>query len=82
MSQGMVNNGEFQTQETNKSIQIASISLEEILLINKLIDEKGFSEERLKKALDYYEVNNIEEMSADVATHFINQLMKNRKDYD
>jgi len=82
MSQGMVNNGEFQTQETNKSIQIASVSLEEILLINKLLHEKGFTEERLKKAFNYYEVNNIEEMSADAATHFINKLMKNRKDYD
>jgi hypothetical protein len=44
--------------------------------IKRLIEEKGFSEERLVKALAYYEVDSIESLPEDLAEHFIAQLNK------
>lgn len=44
--------------------------------IKRLITEKQFTEERLKKALEYYEVDSIEELSFEGVQHFINQLIK------
>lgn len=46
------------------------------LEIKQLIDEKQFTEERLMKALHFYEVDSIESLSGDCAQHFIQQLMK------
>jgi hypothetical protein len=44
--------------------------------IKQLIIETGFTEERLSKALKYYEVNSIDELSDESAQHFINRLTK------
>lgn len=44
------------------------------LEIKQLIQDKGFTEERLTKALTYYEVDCIESMPEDLAQHFITQL--------
>lgn len=44
--------------------------------VKRLISEKGFSSERLEKALMYYEVKNIDELNVESAIHFINQLVK------
>lgn len=44
--------------------------------IKRLITEKQFTEERLKKALDYYEVDSIDALDWEGAHHFIQQLMK------
>lgn len=52
---------------------------EEALLhseIKRLIEEKGFSDERLTKALAYYEADSIETLPPDLAEHFIAQLLK------
>lgn len=46
------------------------------LEIKRLIEEKGFTEERLVKALDYYEVQTIEELNLEASNHFIQQLLK------
>lgn len=44
--------------------------------IKQLIAEKGFTEERLAKALAYYEVGSIEELSVDAADNFIEKLIR------
>lgn len=44
--------------------------------IKRLIAEKQFNDERLSKALIYYEKSCIEELSVEAAQHFIHQLLK------
>jgi hypothetical protein len=44
--------------------------------IELLIAQKAFTEPRLSKALAYYEVNSIEEMTIEAAENFIKQLLK------
>lgn len=44
--------------------------------IKRLIDEKKFTDERLAKALKFYEVESIDELEPSSAVHFIEQLMK------
>jgi hypothetical protein len=44
--------------------------------IKRLLAEKNFTDERMKKALEFYEAEHIEELGLDRAHHFINQLMK------
>jgi hypothetical protein len=43
--------------------------------IKKLIIETLFTEDRVKKALDYYEVDCIEELSREASTNFIEKLL-------
>ena len=44
--------------------------------IKRLLAEKNFTDERLGKALAYYEVDQIEELGWEGAHHFIQQLLK------
>jgi len=44
--------------------------------IKRLLAERQFTEEKLAKALKYYEVDTIEALPDDYAQHFINQLNK------
>lgn len=44
--------------------------------IKRLIDEKQFTQDRLDKALHFYEVESIEQLNHESAEHFINQLAK------
>lgn len=44
--------------------------------IKRLIEDKGFTPERLSKALAYYEVDAIESLCTETANHFIQQLLK------
>jgi hypothetical protein len=44
--------------------------------IKQLIDETGFTEDRLKKALKFYQVESIDEMDWEAAHHFALQLTK------
>lgn len=44
--------------------------------IKRLLTENGFTEDRLMKALSYYEVSNIEDLSIESGIDFINRLMK------
>lgn len=44
--------------------------------IKELITEKGFTEDRLAKALAYYEVIGIEQLSSEAAENFIEKLLK------
>ncbi len=59
-------------ENVNPEIQAAELHLE----IARLIDEKQFTEQRLDKALKYYEVEAIEDLSEESAQHFIQQLLK------
>ncbi len=59
-------------QEVEATQEIAELHLE----VKRLLDEKQFTEERLVKALAYYEVDSIEELELEGAHHFIQQLMK------
>lgn len=42
--------------------------------IKRLIEEKGFTEDRIKKALKYYDAKSIETLTDESALHFLNQL--------
>lgn len=44
--------------------------------IKKLLEEKQFTDDRLAKALAYYEVGSIEEMKLEAQHHFVLQLLK------
>lgn len=46
------------------------------LEIKRLIEETGFTEERLAKALAYYEVDTIDALNDESSIHFIQQLQK------
>ena len=65
--------------EDNEPQDMGAIGGQEAVLraeILVLIDEKGVSQERVDKALKYYEVESIETMPADLAQDFIAQLNK------
>ncbi len=49
---------------------------EQAKTIFKLLDEKGFSEERIEKMLQYYEVKNLSELKSESADHLIEKLNK------
>ena len=44
--------------------------------IKRLIDEKCFTQERLIKALNYYESESIDLLPEEAAKHFLQQLIK------
>jgi hypothetical protein len=44
--------------------------------IKQLIEETGFTEDRLKKALKYYQVESIDDMDWEAAHHFLLKLTK------
>ncbi len=44
--------------------------------ISALLEDKGFDEIRIAKALEYYEVDKLEQLSYESAVHFITQLNK------
>lgn len=52
----------------------APATSEQISMIKELIVENGFSEERILKALFFYEVGKIEELNHGQAVHFLNLL--------
>lgn len=49
---------------------------EKVDIILSLMQEKAFSEERLQKALKFYEVETINDLTTEQADHFIEQLRK------
>jgi hypothetical protein len=59
-------------QEDEVSVPTASLHLK----VRELISEKDFTDERLAKALAFYEVGSIEELSVEAAENFIDKLMK------
>lgn len=68
--------GEQET-ETHDSVEpIPALSANQLKTINKLIKEKLFAEDRITKALEYYEAESIESLPFDLADHFISQLKK------
>ena len=50
------------------------VSEQQINTIYQMFSEKNFSPERIKKAFDYYEVNNAYELNNKTAQEFISQL--------
>lgn len=66
-------------KEIEKSRAMDSVGKKEITLhseIKRLILEKAFAEDRLIKALHYYEVDCIDSLSQEEAEHFIEKLHK------
>lgn len=59
-----------------ESQDVSAITPEQAKMIFKLIDQTGFSQERLDKALQYYEVGTISKLDSKSADHFIAQLSK------
>lgn len=59
-------------QEDEVSVPTASLHLK----VRELISAKDFTDERLAKALAFYEVGSIEELSVEAAENFIDKLMK------
>lgn len=64
--------GEDSPEEDEPVVQAPQLHTQ----IKQLIAEKGFTEERLAKALAYYEVGSIEELSVDAADNFIEKLIR------
>jgi len=64
------NNSDAESHITNNTLP------EKITLIHQLLEEKGFTNDRLLKALKYYEIDDIQSMTDDFADHFISQLNK------
>ena len=54
----------------------APATSEQLAMIKELIIEKGFSEERVIKALFFYEIGSLEELNHGQAVHFLNLLNK------
>lgn len=50
------------------------ISERQLEVIKKLFKEKGFSKERIKKALDYYKVDKLDDLNGTQAEAFLSQL--------
>lgn len=59
-------------EDTNDAMQTRNLHLE----VKKLIEEKELTQDRLVKALAFYEVTSIDDMNDDSAEHFIEQLTK------
>lgn len=68
--------GEEESKPASQSIPDGKITAEQIETIEKLIEEKSYTEDRISKAMKYYEVDNIATMGTESAAHFINQLNK------
>ncbi len=70
----------IETPEEDKEPRDSAEDAEEAarlhIKIKELIDEKQFTEERLAKALTYYEVGSIDELCWEGAHNFIQQLLK------
>ena len=66
-----------QETETHDSVEpIPTLSQSQLKTIKKLIKEKQFPEDRIQKALEYYEADSIEGLPFDLADHFISQLKR------
>ncbi len=70
----MVDSREPQDSLSEEDIQPVILTAKQHSTISRLLDEKGFSDERISKALAYYEVKSLSEMPTDLADHFIEQL--------
>jgi hypothetical protein len=55
---------------------VPKVSEEQLRIINELIVEKHFAEERFDKALVYYDVEFVYDLPSDLADHFIAMLRK------
>lgn len=72
----------FGTEEDTQRNEVEESGAEKIDLhseIKRLLAERQFTDERLAKALAYYEVESIDALPEDYAQHFINQLNKDNK---
>lgn len=68
-----------QAIENDEPQSVGSIREQETVLhteVLRLLDEKGFDEARIEKALAYYEADSIEALPIDLAEHFIGTLNK------
>jgi hypothetical protein len=73
----IVSDEENQADEERSQAQGLGASEAEIhIKIKELIAEKGFTEERLAKALTYYEAESIDSLELEACEHFILQLEK------
>jgi hypothetical protein len=65
-----------QNQESDKMDKDGTEAINLHLEIKRLIEEKSFTEDRLEKALKYYEVASIDALDLQCCEHFINHLLK------
>lgn len=65
-----------ENQEHREEAEVVDETADLHLAIKGLITEKQFTEDRLAKALAYYEVGSIEELQPEGANHFIKKLLK------
>lgn len=65
-----------QSEEPSKVEQVGEDAHKLHIEIKRLIDETGFTEERLKKALKFYKVESIDELDWEAAHHFVLKLTK------
>lgn len=70
------NEATSQDTQSEEVVQAGEEALDLIAEVTRLIGEKGLSDERLSKALAYYEVDCVESLSHDQALHFRNKLTK------
>ena len=68
--------GGKETEPHNEGNEVSAITPLQAKTIMKLLEDKGFDEQRRAKALSYYEVSSITELKTDLADHFIAQLNK------
>lgn len=68
--------GEEKGKVTREAVLAGPITAEQISEIEKLLEEKGYTEERILKAMKYYEVENIAMLPEASAIHFIQKLQK------
>jgi hypothetical protein len=75
--------GESGAQEVEASDSVDVVPADDIValhaIICKLIQDTGFSADRLSKAMKFYEVDDICDLPEDLARHFIAQLEKEFK---
>ena len=64
------------SEEPQAVEQVGEDALKLHIEIKRLIEETGFTEERLKKALKFYKVDSIDELDWEAAHHFVLKLTK------
>ncbi len=67
---------ESKNSSSDEDVQAITLTTKQHTTISRLLDEKGFSDERISKALAYYEVVSLSDLTTDLADHFIEQLEK------
>lgn len=74
----MAGDGAGEVEVVSQDQKGSLISPEQVKQLDELIEEINMDDERLEKALAYYEVNKFTELTSKKADHFIAKLLKER----